>query len=323
MIENLSIRNFKSVKSMDLECKRINLFIGKPNTGKSNILEVLGLLNYWQGTTYHLSDFLRFGSLQDLFYDDIIDNPVRISMDQYMLEMKYENDAFVCYNKRADQSEWVRRMGLSFGGDHISGGKSVIGHNIRYYKFKKYRRYLNQGLEYLAPPYGENLFSIVISKKENKRTFSDFFSEYGYKAVLKPQELAFEFTKLTEDILVSFPYILASDTLQHMIFYTFAINSNENSTLVFEEPESHAFPYYTKYLGEKIGLDEKNQYFIATHNPYILQSIVEKSKTDEINVFITYYEDFQTRVHRIKEDDLSTLLEYDPFFNIESFLNEG
>ena len=43
MIEKLSVKNFKSIKDLSIDCKRINLFIGEPNTGKSNILESLGL----------------------------------------------------------------------------------------------------------------------------------------------------------------------------------------------------------------------------------------------------------------------------------------
>ena len=64
-----------------------------------------------------------------------------------------------------------------------------------------------------------------------------------------------------------------------MVFYMAAIESNRNATLVFEEPEAHAFPYYIKHLAECIALDEnKNQYFIATHNPYLLTAIWEKSQ---------------------------------------------
>ncbi len=43
MIKNISIKNFKSIKDLEFKAKRINLFIGKPNTGKSNILESLGI----------------------------------------------------------------------------------------------------------------------------------------------------------------------------------------------------------------------------------------------------------------------------------------
>ena len=45
MIKTLEIKNFKSIKHLQLDCKRVNLFIGKPNTGKSNILESAGLFS--------------------------------------------------------------------------------------------------------------------------------------------------------------------------------------------------------------------------------------------------------------------------------------
>ena len=43
MIRNLHISNYKSIKRLDLDCERINVFVGDPNTGKSNILEALDL----------------------------------------------------------------------------------------------------------------------------------------------------------------------------------------------------------------------------------------------------------------------------------------
>jgi AAA15 family ATPase/GTPase len=46
MIKNISIKNFKSIKDLEFKAKRINLFIGKPNTGKSNILEALGIFTF-------------------------------------------------------------------------------------------------------------------------------------------------------------------------------------------------------------------------------------------------------------------------------------
>ncbi|MCS6962894.1 AAA family ATPase [Thermoflexus sp.] len=41
-ISYLEIRNFKSIKELRIDCRRVNLFIGPPNTGKSNLLEALG-----------------------------------------------------------------------------------------------------------------------------------------------------------------------------------------------------------------------------------------------------------------------------------------
>ena len=44
IINELTIKNFKSIKEIKLDCKQVNIFIGKPNTGKSNILEAISLL---------------------------------------------------------------------------------------------------------------------------------------------------------------------------------------------------------------------------------------------------------------------------------------
>ena len=43
MIQNLNIKNYKSINDLHLECSRINVLIGEPNSGKSNILEALDL----------------------------------------------------------------------------------------------------------------------------------------------------------------------------------------------------------------------------------------------------------------------------------------
>lgn len=46
MIKSVSIKNFKSVKSATLsDCRRINVLIGRPNVGKSNILEALAIFD--------------------------------------------------------------------------------------------------------------------------------------------------------------------------------------------------------------------------------------------------------------------------------------
>ena len=44
-IKSLEIKNFKSIKKLSADCSRINIFIGEPNSGKSNILEALSLFS--------------------------------------------------------------------------------------------------------------------------------------------------------------------------------------------------------------------------------------------------------------------------------------
>ena len=45
-IDHIHISNFKSIRESEIsDCKRINLIIGRPNVGKSNILESLSLFS--------------------------------------------------------------------------------------------------------------------------------------------------------------------------------------------------------------------------------------------------------------------------------------
>jgi len=67
MIEELEIVNFKSIKNLRLKCKRVNLLIGEPNIGKSNILEALGLLSFCAFPT-DFQKFVRFEDMSHLFY---------------------------------------------------------------------------------------------------------------------------------------------------------------------------------------------------------------------------------------------------------------
>jgi AAA15 family ATPase/GTPase len=164
---------------------------------------------------------------------------------------------------------------------------------------------------------------VVYSSETLRKTVGEFFQKYQLKLVLKPQDRVFELQRQADDLVFSFPYALASDTLRRVIFYTVAMASNKDSVLVFEEPESNAFPYYTKYLGERIALDETNQFFIATHNPYLLSAIIEKGRKEDVQVFITYFKDYQTKAKPLTPDEISELMEADPFFNLDRFVEDS
>jgi len=80
MIKELEGKNFKSLKNLKLDCKRVNLFIGKPNTGKSNILESVGIFSFPYG---NLSDFVGFENMINLFYDENLEEKIGIANDIY------------------------------------------------------------------------------------------------------------------------------------------------------------------------------------------------------------------------------------------------
>lgn len=336
MIKKLSIKNFKSIKELDIDCRRINLFIGEPNTGKSNIIEALGLLSWRGHLSGSLRDFVRFEETQDLFYDGSLEKEIEIKIANpsngiISTEIKFVSDIFTIISKSEDLTkdyENLHSMSLDYSGDNSDDSKKMYKLDelsfLKYYKFLKQNNFPGKFSSSLLPPHGSNLFALAMGNKEISERMSGFFEYLDLKIMLKSRERAFSIVKQIDNKLISYPYSSTSDTLQRIIFFTIAMESNHNSTLIFEEPESFAFPYYTKYLGERIAFDESNQYFISTHNPYLLLAILEKTSKDSVNVFITYLKDYETKVKALTDEEIPVLMyeDTDPFFNLGYFLEE-
>lgn len=163
---------------------------------------------------------------------------------------------------------------------------------------------------------------MVYGSEKLRKFAAQLFKPFGFKLVFKLHELQFELQKERGDEVVSIPFSQVSDTLQRVLFYYAAIESNTNATIIFEEPESNAFPYYVKFLSELIALNTEYQYFITTHNPYFLQAILEKTNKDHLAIFATYYKDGQTGVKPLSDKDLVRMFEGDPFFMVVDILEE-
>jgi AAA15 family ATPase/GTPase len=100
---------------------------------------------------------------------------------------------------------------------------------------------------------------------------------------------------------------------------------NENTVIALEEPEVHIFPPHIKKLAELIADDENNQYFITTYSPYLLMSLIEKTPKSDLNVFLTYLENRETKVKLLTGKQMEEILDMDldVFFNLDKFLEEG
>jgi hypothetical protein len=327
--ETLRIDNFKSIKKLDLRCKKINIFIGEPNTGKSNILEAIGLLSFSAHGTGNLSDYVRFENTTDLFYDHVLSDPIIISKEETgkretALKIHFKNGRFVV-SVWPNSQQGYDRFYLDYTRVVTPFVPDPSFKSFKFYRFQNLRSFPDQDSEFLTPPDGRNLMAIIMTNKRIKEVTKDIFGKFGYRLIIRPEENKLEVAKEAEDILISFPYSLASETLQRLIFYIAAINSNKGSTITLEEPEAHAFPFYTKYLAERIALmNSSNQYFIATHNPYFLSSILEKSPKEDVAIFITYLEHYQTKARLLDDAQKQEILEMGPedvFFNIEKFLS--
>jgi AAA15 family ATPase/GTPase len=331
----VEIKNFKSIKDLRLDCKRVNIFIGKPNVGKSNILEALGLLgaqiNYNPSKLFE--GYIRYSKLKNLFYDSDINNKIEIKTDGTDIKLSVEENDYseiYRYDLKIEQfpsfSQELSTINITYNvgedGKKIKPKKpNLIIKSIKKYDFKDLLVFNNQNSTSLLAPHGSNLFVILLKNIALWNEFSRLFSEQGLEFVLSMAEQTFVLQKKVEGQIFLYPYFSIADTFRRFIFYITAIESNKNSVLIFEEPEVHSFPPYTQELAYRMINDTDNQYFISTHSPYMLHPFIEKMDYKDLNVFVTYYEDYQTHVKALDYEEFRDILDYSTnvFFNLDHF----
>jgi len=331
VINELSVRNFKSIRELRIECNKINIFIGEPNSGKSNILESIGLLSY--PSFGKIKDFIRMDEYSNLFFDYITEDPLIIKFDGNELRIIYTPDGLKVYFNDGTNDVIIDDITNNMIKPNENKENKMDRENkenvikdvlyfFRYYMYEDSIQFKNKDEPFLYPPKGVNLPSIIASNQKFRYIVSSLFEKFGYRLVVERPDMDLKVIKDEGNIIVSFPFELLSDTLKRLMFYLGAIYSNNGNTIIFNEPESNAFPFYTKYLAEIIALNENiNQYFISTHNPYFLLSIMEKSDIKNLNVFITYMDNYQTNVRKLSLKEMRELLdqEIDIFFNLNKF----
>ena len=349
MIEKLEIQNFKSIERLELDCRRVNVFIGEPNTGKSNILEALGLISYvgHANGESDLRDFVRCDHLVNLFNDGNLDEPLKINAGSDLsLTLQYRDDEIVgrvggtTSSAHSDYALSASNGRLQVESPKGKGGAAPCQstkNKASAYKFYRYARrttFPSKSAGSLVPPSGSNLLTLLSVNRDVAEIASIIFGTRELALYLRRHEDKLEAMRNLDELrdpLVdrplqfdSDPYHMTSDTFQSLVFHMAALETNSNACLIFEEPETHVFPYNAKYLAERIALDERdNQFFITTHDPYFLLPLIEKTLMTDIAVFITYYEDYRTKVKQMPQDDISMILgEIDVFLNVEMFLED-
>jgi len=319
MIREVEIEGFKSIRKLRLECRRINLFIGPPNTGKSNLLESLGMFSLPYAPA-ELRAFARCQTMADLFHDQDVGSPVRVRADDYTWTLKYEPSDPRPFHIAAELFSYGYKFDTTFEGGGVSDPRRLP---FRFYRFVSLDRFPAKEPGFLRPPHGENMLHLLLLHKPLRQKIAEIFAEYGLRLVLKPQEDRIELQKEADGVIIAYPYILASDTLRRLVFHLLAIETNEGALLIFEEPEAHAFPYYTKYLAERIALDARNQYWISTHNPYFLLAILEKAPREDVAVFLTAWREGATQIRPLGEAEIQEIVDAgcSLFFDLERFLS--
>ena len=380
-ITTLRIQNFKSIKDVEMKPRRVNIIIGEPNVGKSNILEAISLLGgmFFDGSKF-MEGQIRYEAIRNLFYDNdwsqeivvtgggigatrirkreekaevafgdgeerrVAADPLgalsgalsagipgaayktAVAASEMLMGRPADGNAFVNFERRNHLQESINKDG-STTNTQVSSPQPPV--HVKKYAFQKQvahgKSYNNA---FLRPPFGENLMEVIQSGTSAfRKELAAFFAPAGLNLALRSEEQKLEIQKNADGVISSIPYSLIADTLQRLIFYLAAIESNSDSVLLFEEPEAHSHPEYVAQLARRIIKSKNNQFFVATHSPYLITEILEemlrnKKLTPELALFVTYYEDYQTKIRQLDEDEVRAIRadDLDVFYNMARFV---
>jgi hypothetical protein len=320
MLATVQIRNFKSISDLSFDAKRVNVFIGEPNTGKSNILEALTLLSEGVHGPAEFKEVFRYKSVADLFSDQQVATPITVATSACRCQLRFDAQRFLFIAESSGEAQ-KQEYSLDQTGNRTAWVNLQYG--IKFYRFKPDVTPA-QILGVFQPPFGVNLASIVSTNKTLRERVLGLFRSRNYRLEIRPVENELRIAKEIDDQLFSFPYNSISETWKRIIFYTAVLETNQNSTILLDEPEANTFPFYTGYLAERIALDATNQFFLTTHNPYVLGSIVGKTPVSDLAVFVATMENFRTRIKPVPVDGLSKILDYgaDAFLNLDKIVEE-
>ena len=312
---NIKIENFKSLRSVELkDCNRINVLIGKPNVGKSNILEALSLFQFLDRENLLaerlFKELIRIDNATELFFDGEDNDIIKLSSNLRNIEIIYDIDKGLILdsNPRID-SEFKNR--------------------VKKYVFKTNDIQLKQNDTSngsLVSPFGDNLLNILQTNSKLNKACRELFKEYHLQFLFDKRTKSLMIAKRTKNdvdeipAIFTMPYGSVADTLQRIIFYKTAIASNTDSILLFEEPEAHSFPPYIVHITQEIINATSNQFFITTHSPFVLDDLMQNARK-ELAVYIVHWKNGETVTTKLTDAQLEEVYQYgvDLFTNIENY----
>lgn len=297
MVGRVMIKNFKSVKDLIFDVRRVNLFIGGANVGKRNILEALGLFSLFYD--YDIKKFVRLENIIDLFWNRDISSDIEVYVGDFRLVGRVEDDFMRIKVSKGDDIYFDYKF--SYNGDFIMGDffqDKVMP--LKYYRFRGRGCFFSNSKYSFLLPGGENLFSVLKNNQEIFHIVEGLLEEYGLKLDLDKGMVR------SIGSNYDFRFSLLSKSLREMIFYFTMIKSNIDSVIIFETPD--IFPGFMKFLGEDIAHDKKNQYFIVTYNPYFIEGVIWKTSKDDLEILKVEMKEYQTVLRKLNEQEKEDIL---------------
>lgn len=330
MVEKIRVKNFKSLRELTIEdCRRVNLLIGRPNVGKSNILEALALFSvpYLRAVKNpSILTLLRLVHLPELFFDGNMSNAIEVVIDNFIhlsLERTSNDELLMRFMKDDDlhdEFQFNRDLMLNpLINPHLAGDSQAAG--LLSYRYIPDVAHSSYGISQLLPPMGVNLMETVKHLPILKEEANRLLESYGLKLVFDNASQELKAMKVNSDDIFLIPFTSLADSLQRLLFYKAAIMSNHGKTICLEEPETHTFPPYISSVVHDIISSEDNQFFVSTHSPYVVNALIE-ALTDDLAIYFVNMINGETNIIRASDEDVQEMYDngVDIFFNMESYL---
>jgi predicted ATPase len=303
VIENIIIKNFKGIKSLDLKCRGMTLLSGANGSGKSTVLQSLLLLlqtyiNPFTATISLNGPYVQLGTAEEIQYTWSSDSTT---------EFSYSTDS--------------EHLTLSFDVELTDSRdviESTVKQNVFGASFMDQIKYLSANR--IAPAHTFAHSTNEISKKRNLGNFGEFtfsfLSKHGKEQLSIPQLIHSESSDhgvasslianvtawmqkispgiiLEPEILQSigaskitygYPGIASPNFSSHNVGFGITnvlpiivriLMSSPGDILILENPEAHVHPRGQVEIGKLLGLASNNgiQIFLETHSDHIFNGI--------------------------------------------------
>lgn len=354
-IKNIEITNFKSIRHAEVkDCRRVNVFVGPPNVGKSNILEALsGFSLLSKSNSVNLQELVRFKDVSDLFFNGNTSTFSEISLNEslflnfHFLSVNSINIEIT--NERAESIGILSAFVEKYYASVFSNGRHLEKINladskeyensfgdwevkdqvikVKKYGYKNEFDYISSQDSSLIIPFGNNLKDILRTNSKLKSEVVSHLNVYKMKLLFDKSDNDLRVIRFLDDETVfSLSIDLVADTLKRLIFFKACILSNKNAILLFEEPEAHCYePYILEFTNTVKRDQNNNQFFIVTHSQYVIEELLrDEDSRNNTNIYLVGLENNETKVKllgpEINKEIYQTGLNV--FFNYQSLWNE-
>jgi predicted ATPase len=346
MISQIDIKNFKSLKDVSTDTKKLNLLMGLNGMGKSSFLQMILLLMQSDKLENRIIDLngilAQIGQGKDALYQFAIEDHIEFGIK--FDESKEFNWKF---NYHTDKDKLTAETGYTKDDMYFFRDKTKLFQYI--------------SAERIGPKDLYDASSVVVSDKKQLGLLGEyaayfinvFGAEYEVKKSLhhpkgKTDSLNSQINawlkEISPGVSINTKYVPEANKV--ILDYQFDIIGNKTNSfrpknvgfgisyvlpivlalltvekdkiIVIENPESHIHPRGQVELGKLIALAAKSeaQIFIETHSDHILNGIrvaVKERMIDKSDVNLLYFDkitddkESYTNIHEIKIDDNGTL----------------